>query len=315
MEVRFKVVSPLKVFNLPLYEHHLVIDTRNEEQYLQGHIVSAVHYPSWSPTLTNEEQDASLLNFIHKVIDECLRPENPDPVVVYGNGDAACEQAQWLAKRLEILKKDRLSVVKVTPTANKESEKFDPVEYFCLTIADKTREVWLLEGGYDAFCKQYDYLCGNLTFAEMSPLPHQMTDHIYLGSRAVPLEADYLNKLHITHLILSQHQSIDWGQFTGIAVLKCDVKDTDYQDMTDCWNAAISFIDSASKESPAARILVKLVGRSRSASVVLAYLTKMCHMSLEQAWEHVYDVCKKVDQRLVYYDQLRVWLNCKQICS
>lgn len=314
MEVRFKIVSPVKVFNLPLYEHHLVIDTRSEEEYLQGHIVSAVHYPSWLSTLSNEEQDASLLKFIHKVIDECLRPENPDPVIVYGNGDDALEQAQWLAKRLEILKKDRLSVAKVAPTACERSEKFDPVEYFCLTIADKTREVWLMEGGYYAFCKEYDYLCGNLTFAEMSPLPHHMTDHIYLGSRAVPLEADYLNRLHITHLILSQHQPIDWAQLTGISVLKCDVKDTDYQDMTGCWNAAISFIDSASKENPSARILVKLVGRSRSASVILAYLSKMCHVSLEQAWEHVHDICKKIDQRLVYYDQLQLWLNSKQIC-
>ena len=174
---------------------------------------------------------------------------------------------------------------------------------------------WLLEGGYDAFRKQYDYLCGDLTFAEMSPLPHHVIDHIYLGSRAVLLEGGYLNQLHITHVILSQQQPIDWGQLTGIAVLKCDVKDTDYQDMTDCWNATINFIDSATKENPAARILVNLVGRSRSASVVLAYLTKMCHMSLEQAWEHVYSISKKVDQRLVYYDQLQVWLTCKQICS
>lgn len=315
MEVGFKVVPPVKVFNLPLYEHHLVIDTRTEEEYLRGHIVSAIHYPYWSPSLSNEEQDASLLKFIHKVINECLRPENPNPVVIYGAGEDSFVQAKWLAKRLETLKKDRLSVATMTPTDSKQSEKFDPVEYFCLTIADHTKEVWLLEGGYDAFCKQYDYLCGNLTFSEMSPLPHHVTDHIYLGSRAVPLEAAYLNNLHITHVILSQHHSIDWKQLTGISMLKCDVKDSDYQDMTDCWNAAISFIDNASKENTAARILVNLVGRSRSASVVLAYLTKMCHVSLEQAWEHVHGVSRKVDQRLVYYEQLQAWLNSKQICS
>lgn len=314
MEVNFKVVPPVKVFNLPLYEHHLVIDTRSEEAYQRGHIVSAVHFPSWSPTLSNEEQDASLLKFIHKVIDECLRPENPNPVVVYGSGDDAWEHAQWLAKRLQTLKKDRLSVAKVTTTTSRQSEKFDPVEYFSLTIADKTREVWLLEGGYDAFSKQYDYLCGHLTFTEMSPLPHHVTENIYLGSRAVPLEIVYLNSLHITHLILSQQQSIEWDQLTGISVLKCDVKDTDYQNMTDCWNAAISFIDNALKENPGAHILVNLVGRSRSASVVIAYLVKMCHVSLEQAWEHVHDVCKKVDKRLVYYDQLQLWINSKEIC-
>lgn len=158
MEVRFKVVSPVQVFNLPLYEHHLVIDTRTEEEYQQGHIVSAVHYPSWSPTLSNEEQDASLLKFIHKVIDECLRPENPDPVVIYGTGDDACVQAKWLAKRLETLKKDRLSVATTTSTASKQSEKFDPVEYFCLTIADKTKEVWLLGGGtVRLFVRQFNF--------------------------------------------------------------------------------------------------------------------------------------------------------------
>ena len=69
----------------------------------------------------------------------------------------------------------------MTPTPNKQSEKFDAAEYFCLTVADKTREVWLLEGGYDAFCKQYDCLCSNLTVAEMSPLPYHVIDHIYLG--------------------------------------------------------------------------------------------------------------------------------------
>lgn len=39
-------VSPDDVFNLPLYEHHLVIDIRSAEQYSQGHMATAVSLPS-----------------------------------------------------------------------------------------------------------------------------------------------------------------------------------------------------------------------------------------------------------------------------
>ena len=315
MEVHFRAVPPVELFNLPLYEHHLVIDTRSKEEYQSGHIVSAIHYPSWSPCFSDEEREASLLAFIHTVIEECLRPENPNPVVVYGDGENARDHAQWLATRLEFLKKDRLSVAKVTADYSGGSQQANPVEYFCITIADKTREVWYLEGGYNGFQKQYDFLCGQITFMEMMPLPHHIIEHIYLASRAVPLEADYLHKLHVTHVIVSQHQLVDWGQLTGISVLKCDVRDTDYQNMANCWNASVHFIDSASKETPSARILIKMLGRSRSASVVLAYLTKMCHMSLEQAWDHIHNICHKIDLSLVYYDQLQQWTSNKQICE
>ena len=277
--------------------------------------MSAIHYPSWSPSSTDEEKEASLLKFIHQVIEECLRPENPNPVVVYGDSENAREHANWLAKRLEFLKKDRLSVATVAANSTESPQQANLVEYFCITIADKTREVWYLEGGYDGFQKQYNFLCGQITFMEMMPLPHHITEHVYLASRAVPLEADYLHKLHITHIVVSQHQLIDWGQLTGISVLKCDVRDTDYQNMADCWNAAVRFIDNASKETPAARILIKMLGRSRSASVVLAYLTKMCHMNLEQAWEHIHNICPKIDQGLIYHEQLQQWTSNKQICE
>ena len=39
-------VGPDEVFNLPLYEHHLVIDIRPSQKYSQGHMATAVSFPS-----------------------------------------------------------------------------------------------------------------------------------------------------------------------------------------------------------------------------------------------------------------------------
>ena len=38
-------VGPDEVFNLPLYEHHLVIDIRPSQEYSRGHMATAVSFP------------------------------------------------------------------------------------------------------------------------------------------------------------------------------------------------------------------------------------------------------------------------------
>ena len=49
------------LFNLPLYEHHLLIDTRPTEEYALGHIATAVSFPSPSLDLPEEERGKSLI--------------------------------------------------------------------------------------------------------------------------------------------------------------------------------------------------------------------------------------------------------------
>ena len=39
-------VTADEVFNLPLYEHHLVIDLRSAEDFSRGHMTSSVSFPS-----------------------------------------------------------------------------------------------------------------------------------------------------------------------------------------------------------------------------------------------------------------------------
>lgn len=61
------------LFNLPLYEHHLVIDTRSGDEYANGHIVSAVSYPSPKCEYSDQEREKTLIKFIKSYVKEYFR--------------------------------------------------------------------------------------------------------------------------------------------------------------------------------------------------------------------------------------------------
>ena len=62
-----------RLFNLPLYEHHLVIDARPASDYSSGHIVSAVSYPSPPCPSTDLEREKTLIKFIKGYVKEYFR--------------------------------------------------------------------------------------------------------------------------------------------------------------------------------------------------------------------------------------------------
>ena len=61
------------LFNLPLYEHHLVIDTRSADDYDKGHVVSAVSYPSPVCECSDLEREKTLIKFIKSYVKEYFR--------------------------------------------------------------------------------------------------------------------------------------------------------------------------------------------------------------------------------------------------
>ena len=66
MDLLVREVSTEDLFNLPLYEHHLVIDTRARREFDAGHVASAVSYPSPcfdDPDCTESDREKSLLAF------------------------------------------------------------------------------------------------------------------------------------------------------------------------------------------------------------------------------------------------------------
>lgn len=241
-------VSPERLFNLPLYEHHLVIDLRSAERFAEGRIATAVSFPSPVLDCREAERERGLVAFVRGYARDYLTPENPSPVVVYGDDDSAesAVHAEWLAGRLQRLRAERKTVARLDKEEGEagggggggggggvvveEADcKLDFFEYFCLTIADRARELWMLEGGYDAFCAEYPFLCGHVEFDDMFPLPHQISRQLLLGTRVFPLTKETLAKLKITHVIVSDFQDVDWEQLEGITVLRCAVKDSNAQ--------------------------------------------------------------------------------------
>lgn len=234
-------------------------------------------------------------------------------MVVYGNDQPETVfHAEWLAKKLLKLQGDRKSVATLTPSETptdleEDDQTFNHFEHFCLTIADRAREIWILEGGYEAFRGEYGFLCGHVQFTEMFPLPHQITRNLFLGTRVFPMESQTLAALCITHVVVSEYQKLDWKQLHGITVLKCAVRDVNRQDMIPCWTACTKFINEATAVE-SSRVLVLLHGRSRSTSVIVAHLIKTLRLSFEDAWEFVCGKCwHLVDRSLIYEDQLRAW--------
>lgn len=337
--------------------------------------------------------------FIHKIFFIC-RPENPSPVVVYGNSTPECTaHISWLADKLEKLKKDRKIVANVAECFHvdeyewdtfTEERPFDYFQHFCHTIADGAKEIWILDDGYEAFKKEYPFLCGHVDWSSMFPLPHQVNRNLFLGTRVFPLEKDCLRKLEITHVIMAKSQKFNWSDLDGVSVLRCAVEDDNDQPMLPCWKACYQFITEAladatgdvqSNEQPCStvamgsdvsdihrhvlmkemeselpklntfkpspsscqdssptanaslipavdpqldgnlksssirpksphgvRILVLLHGRSRSSSVIFAYLIKSHRMKFSEAWTYLCGKCWHIiDRSLVYVDQLKQW--------
>lgn len=300
-------VSPEDLFNLPLYEHHLVIDIRREEEYQLGHIVSAVSYPSPPRECSEKERERTLADFIRSFVEQYVRPENPNPVVIYGDDRLETHShAEWLSSKLCSLKNDRKRIVVYDQSNTEEERSYDSFEFFCETLADATNEIWVLEGGYAAFQSLYGFLCGNVEFTDLYPLPHLINRHLYLGSRVVPLKASCLSQMGVTHLIVSDYQEIEWEELEGIHVLRCAVRDSNTEQMGACWSSCVKFIEEA--QGSGGRVLVLLHGRSRSASVVMAYLIRTACKSAELAWELVTSKCwHLIDKSLVYFDQLKEW--------
>ena len=102
-----------------------------------------------------------------------------------------------------------------------------------------------MQGGYVDFQQEYSFLCGQVEFSSMFPLPHQINDYLFLGSRVVSLERNVLSQLGISHLIVSDRQVLKWEELQGIEILQCSVEESNSQDMRACWEACCSFIQAA----------------------------------------------------------------------
>lgn len=300
----------MDVFNLPLFEHHLIIDTRPFAAWEKENVVSSVPCPAPDVATEDYTREGLLVQFLIELVNVGLQPEFPTPIVIYHDStEATTTHSTWLATRLQLLQSDKVLQIAVRNQGAGEdmadqsrvfTERYDPLKILCDRLREHTREIWIIKGGYEAFKQQYPFLCGCRDFADLKPTPHHVHPSIFVGSRAFTISSESLSQLGVCNLIVDRSATLN---ARDVCVLHCDVSDDDSENMDHCWSAASLFIDEVISRGE--RVLIQLHGRSRSASVFMAWLMESQHLSLEQALKISLSKCPRIDQALIFTDQLK----------
>lgn len=116
-------------------------------------------------------------------------------------------------------------------------------------------------------------------------IPCQIEEGLYLGSRAAALNKVELKRLNITH-ILTVAASIPPAYPDDFNYKVVRVVDNEDTNLAQYFEECFDFIDEA-KRIGGGVLVHCFVGRSRSVTIVVAYLMKKHRMTLRQALEHV----------------------------
>ncbi|CAA7398788.1 unnamed protein product [Spirodela intermedia] len=122
-------------------------------------------------------------------------------------------------------------------------------------------------------------------YARRDNTPCLIEEGLFLGSVGAAFRRDALKELNVTH-ILTVAKSLEPAFPNDFVYKKIEVLDSPYMDLAQHFDACIEFIDEARREGGA--VLVHcFAGRSRSVTIVAAYLMKKHHMSVYEALTQV----------------------------
>ena len=261
-------IFPVGLFNrLQVSGSLLVIDLRDEAEFVAGHITGSINLNS--SVLLCDPFDFSIIN-----------------------SRINSEEAFPRAGHLELFA-HRGMVELVVCSSAKQSALVDTLQRFLC----EEKRVWmfrvLLEGGLPSFMQLYPFLCATVLpdqpaseigLLSRSPCayPNEILDKfLWLGSQVQATCRTVLQHLHITHIInvttdapnaFEGDSELAERPVGGITYFRVSVEDSHDTDIKSHFQQTSDFIASAC-EQPNARVLVHCRhGVSRSASVVLAYL-------------------------------------------
>ena len=306
-------VSPRDIFNLPIFEFYWIIDLRPEASFEKGHICSAFNFPCDTLPPSTEKRSQLLASFIHSQLETGLLPmENYSPVVLCGDDSPVCSEAiSWLVEQLQLLKHSQTQLtlhIPDVPTKADYSNQRSRFQKFLEQLVIRSSSVWVLEGGYSSFQAKYPFLCCLPTIMDLYPLPHEIADQVYMGSRPMNLQR-CLKDLRITHLIISSEKFQKLLSQAGaesvcnIEVLNFKIEDLTEENVLQLWKECHAFINSAIL-SPHNSALVLFEGRSRSASIIISWLVASRGYAIHTAIDYVKSVAPAVDTSLIFSSYL-----------
>ncbi|CAN6445874.1 unnamed protein product [Victoria cruziana] len=122
-------------------------------------------------------------------------------------------------------------------------------------------------------------------YAKVDNMPCQIEPGLFLGSVGVAYNKDALKNSNITHILVVA-KSLGSPYPGDFHYKKIEVLDTRDTNLEQYFDECFSFIDDA-KEKGGGVLVHCFAGRSRSVTIVLAYLMKKRNMSLIEALDHV----------------------------
>uniref|UniRef100_A0A1D1Z5S4 Dual specificity protein phosphatase 1 n=1 Tax=Anthurium amnicola TaxID=1678845 RepID=A0A1D1Z5S4_9ARAE len=118
-------------------------------------------------------------------------------------------------------------------------------------------------------------------YAREDSIPCQIEEGLFLGSVGVVNDKDALKNLNVTHILIVA-KSLDPQYPNDFIYKKIEVLDSPDVNLEQHFDECIEFIDEA-KRMGGGVLVHCFAGRSRSVTVVVAYLMKKHHMSLSEA--------------------------------
>ncbi|XP_058082294.1 dual specificity protein phosphatase 1-like isoform X1 [Magnolia sinica] len=122
-------------------------------------------------------------------------------------------------------------------------------------------------------------------YAKEDNIPCQLEEGLFLGSVGVAYNKDALKGLNVTH-ILTVAKSLEPAYPDDFIYKKIEVLDSPDTNLEQHFDECFDFIDEA-KRAGGGVLVHCFAGRSRSVTVVVAYLMKKHQMSLSQALDLV----------------------------
>ncbi|KAK6293589.1 hypothetical protein J4Q44_G00359150 [Coregonus suidteri] len=126
---------------------------------------------------------------------------------------------------------------------------------------------------------------------ELTPLD-EVWPNLYIGNVAIAQNRGALKKLGITHILNAAHfkqGSIGDQDYYGNACVYCGfpTEDSSHFDLSQYFKPAADFIHNALKTKDGKVLVHCIMGISRSATLVLAFLMMHCRLPLRTALKHV----------------------------
>lgn len=257
MDSPLPLLTPREVFNLPLFEGFFVVSVANEESFQSLRLVQSYNCP---PSVGDQHVQDWVQDTIDNYGFETLK------TIVVHEHDATI--SPWLQHVAAC----------ITAVASQ--------------VAGAGRHrVYTIEGGATAFFNEYPALChkGDVLGME-GPTPAHVDTFVFLGSKLHSEEVDVISRLGCSNVLNCSQDLPNCFESDNAAVkaryCRLPIVDDSSQDMTEAIAVGTEFLRNCCSRGE--RVLIHCAeGKSRSATIVIAFLMQQHGWSHFQALSHV----------------------------